>query len=384
MLDQFTAPSYNLITADADNIRFNSIGAVPRRDAAHQNQGLFPAPSQFAQNQWAGYLRASDLPKAINPKGGIVANANNKTTDDAFPNHIAHQWDGTFRMLRLDKLLNGRRVHTRDSFQEAQLDDISFAARTVLALIAKELWFTGEASASDSLERAKQEALALLANWNGEMNEHLPEPLIFTAWLHHLQRQLIQDDLGKLAVEFQRPNIVFIERVFRNIDGAGIWCDIRPSTAVESCTEIAERALEAALIDLSEAHGTRINSWRWGDVHQALHKHEILGDTPFLSWVVNIQQSSSGGDHTINRGRMSYSGNTPYVNSHAAGFRQLVDFADLESSLYILSTGQSGHPLSRHYDDLSTLWRRGEYIPMSLDPEIARAGASGITTLNPG
>ncbi len=43
---------------------------------------------------------------------------------------------------------------------------------------------------------------------------------------------------------------------------------------------------------------------------------------------------------------------------------------------------QSGHPLSRHYDDLGVLWR-GENIPMTLDPGLARAGAVGITQLVP-
>ncbi len=39
--------------------------------------------------------------------------------------------------------------------------------------------------------------------------------------------------------------------------------------------------------------------------------------------------------------------------------------------------------LSRHYDDLAALWRRAEYIPMSLDPALARAGAIGTTRLVP-
>jgi penicillin amidase len=58
-------------------------------------------------------------------------------------------------------------------------------------------------------------------------------------------------------------------------------------------------------------------------------------------------------------------------------------FADPDSSVFIISTGQSGHPLSRHYDDLGELWRRGEYIPMSLDPELARAAAAGVMMLTP-
>jgi penicillin amidase len=68
---------------------------------------------------------------------------------------------------------------------------------------------------------------------------------------------------------------------------------------------------------------------------------------------------------------------------HGGGYRGVYDFADPESSVFIIATGQSGHPLSRHYDDLSELWRRGEYLPMTLDPQLARAGAVGITLLTP-
>ncbi|MEM9580474.1 MAG: penicillin acylase family protein, partial [Pseudomonadota bacterium] len=64
-------------------------------------------------------------------------------------------------------------------------------------------------------------------------------------------------------------------------------------------------------------------------------------------------------------------------------YRGVYDFADPDSSVFVISTGQSGHFLSRHYDDLGTLWRRGEYIPMSLDSDLARAANVGITVLTP-
>jgi len=83
------------------------------------------------------------------------------------------------------------------------------------------------------------------------------------------------------------------------------------------------------------------------------------------------------------RGRTSGTGDAPFQNVHAAAYRGVYDFADPDSSVFITSTGQSGHFLSRHYDDLGDLWRRGEYIPMSLDPALARGGAVGITILEP-
>ena len=83
------------------------------------------------------------------------------------------------------------------------------------------------------------------------------------------------------------------------------------------------------------------------------------------------------------RGRTSGVGDNPFLNVHAAAYRGVYDFADPDSSVFITSTGQSGHFLSRYYDDLGDLWRRGEYIPMSLDPALARGGAVGITILEP-
>jgi penicillin amidase len=83
------------------------------------------------------------------------------------------------------------------------------------------------------------------------------------------------------------------------------------------------------------------------------------------------------------RGRTAGEGENPFRNVHAGSYRGVYDFADPDSSVFITSTGQSGHPLSRHYDDLGVLWRQGEYIPMTLDPALARAAAVGITTLVP-
>ena len=77
------------------------------------------------------------------------------------------------------------------------------------------------------------------------------------------------------------------------------------------------------------------------------------------------------------------SGNEPFSNIHAATYRGVYDFADPDSSIFVISTGQSGHFLSRHYDDLGNLWRRGEYVPMSLDPNLARGASLGVTNIVP-
>lgn len=379
----YVAPAQNLMLADQSRVAMQMIGRMPARAGAHQTLGRMPAPGWRVENRWQGSLPYAANPRFLDPRSGILGNTNNKTVERAFPLHVSHLWGDTQRIRRWQALMGDREVQTRESFIEAQLDTVSYTARALLPLIGRELWFPGDPAAQGTPERRRQDALALLAEWNGEMSEHLPEPLIFTAWLRSLQDVLIRDEVGPLADAFTHPDPVFIERVFRDTDGAAVWCDIRQTSPVETCPEIARRALDAALLGLAERYGDRVESWRWGDLHEARHDHPVLGEVPLFAWLVNIRQSTSGGDNTLMRGVTAGSGANPYANVHGAGYRGVYDFADPDSSVFILSTGQSGHPLSRHYDDLGDLWRRGEYIPMSLDPALARAAALGVTRLSP-
>ena len=379
----YIAPGQNLTLADKYQIAMRTIGALPKRDPRHQSKGRMPTAGWLAVNRWQGMFDASVNPVFLNPTGGVLGNTNNKYIDRPFPEHISYDWGDTQRVQRWTRLMQNREVHTRDSFIEAQLDSVSPTARALLPLIGAELWFQSEnAPANTSLGR-RQVALELLANWNGEMNEHLPEPLIYAAWVRALQIRLIEDELGPLHEEFTQVEPLFIEKVYRDIVGAGQWCDVVQSTPVETCAEIARLALDDALAGLEKTYGSEITALRWGEAHQATHDHPVLGNIPVLKWFVNIRQSTSGGDNTLQRGKTIGTGPNPYLNVNAGAYRGVYDFADPDSSVYIISTGQSGHPLSRHYDDLGELWRRGEYVPMSLDETLARAGATGITTLRP-
>ena len=381
LFKNYVAPVYNMIVIDPDNIAMQVIGRLPKRKKSHLGQGRIPSQGWINGNQWEGFFSYDNNPTDINPISGILANTNNKTTNKPYPNHITHRWSDSFRIKRLSQLMSSRQIHTQDSFMEAQLDTTSIAARTVLPLIAKELWFTQKNINKDIPNSLRQNALQLLANWNGDMNEHQPEPLIYSSWVRNFQNFLIRDELGPLTQDFLQIDPIFLERVMRDINGASVWCDIRPSKIIENCTDIALQSLDSALTELSIKYGNKIESWQWGEAHIANHNHSVFGTIPLIKWVSNIRQRTSGGDNTLMRARTQNFGDEPYANINAAGYRMLIDFSDLESSLYIISTGQSGHPLSLHYDDLAQLWRRGEYIPMVLDPVLARAGSVGVIKL---
>ena len=434
------APAVEVTLADQAGIAQILAGEIPRRPADHPTAGRMPAPGRNAAARWETPVPPDAPQRLTAPAGGIVAATGAESggfagtpvqqeaapapapaadAGQAHPNSalapapigtlapvataatsapaapqtatgfvLGHDRDDPLRLQRLNRLLAGREIHSRDSFIDAQLDTVSPAARALLPLVGADLWFTGDPAAPGTPERKRQEALALLAEWDGNMGEHLPEPLIYAAWMRHLQDRLIHDELGALAGGLSgRLRPAFIDRVFRNTGGAGAWCDVVQSAPVEDCATIARQSLDAALIDLSSRFGNDVASWRWGDVHQSRHEHPALGRMPVIGWIVSLVQSTSGDGSSLARagteGAVGQGGTNPWQAVTGAGYRGVYDLADPDSSVFVISTGQSGHPLSRHYDDLAERWRRGEYVGMSLDPTLARAGASGVTVLTP-
>lgn len=366
---RMVAPALHVTLADAKGIQDLIVGARPERSPNNATGGAMPNPGWLEAARWTG-IAATPAQGASPPDSPDMTIATEEGADG-------------MRRARLTRLLEDRDVHSRDSFVAAQIDVVSPAARALLPLVGADLWFTGEPAAAGTVERKRQDALNLLAEWDGEMSEHLPEPLIYAAWMRALQNRLIRDELGPLADDITRLYPQFIDSVFRNRYGESRWCDIVQSAPVEDCATIARQALDVALVDLSDRFGPDVTSWRWGDLHQARHEHPGMGRVTGLGWVMNLTQPVSGGEFTVARSGLLGRGSDPYQAVTGAGYRGVYDLADPDSSVFIISTGQSGHPLSRHYDDLADLWRRGEYIGMSLDPELARAAAAGVTRLEP-
>jgi penicillin amidase len=367
-LADVVAPALDVTLAQGETVTRLAAGAAPQRADDHPTKGALPSPGWLTETAWLGTVSLAT--QARRPQDGLAL-----ATEEPEADGLRHD--------RLSGLLGGREVHSRDSFIAAQLDVVSPAARALLPLVGANLWFTGDPAAPGTPERQRQDALTLLAEWDGAMNEHLPEPLIYAAWMGALQDRLVRDELGPLADDLIRLQPHFIDAVFRDRDGAAAWCDVVQSAATEDCATIARQSLDRAILDLTAEYGPDVTSWRWGDAHQAHHVHPGLGALPALGWIMNITQSISGGEFTVARTGMIGTGDDPYQAIGGAGYRSVIDLADPDSSVFITSTGQSGHPLSRHYDDLAGLWRRGEYIGMSLDPDLARAAAAGITTLTP-
>jgi len=380
---EFYAPAQNLVAIDKNTIAMKTIGKIPKRSSGHTTSAKTPSEGWIPNNRWNGYFPYASNPEDIFPKSGTIINTNNRLVNFKFPNHITYDYGDTQRIIRLKKLISKRPIHTKESLIEYQQDIVSVTAQEILPVVANSLWGKKAKSTDHSFSELEVKGLELLANWTGEMSKYQPEPLIYVAWMRNLQMSIIGDELNKLSNQFEKFKPNFIRRVFLDNSKDNFWCDILITNEIETCEEIAETSFKVTIAQLVQTYGTSITDWQWGSAHKALHKHSTLGTTPLLDLFFNIEHSASGGENTIQRAAISNRGKNPYENVQGPGYRAIYDLSDPDSSLYIISTGQSGNVLSKHYDDLNSLWRRGEYIPMSLNLNTIRAGSTGLTVLTP-
>jgi penicillin amidase len=63
--------------------------------------------------------------------------------------------------------------------------------------------------------------------------------------------------------------------------------------------------------------------------------------------------------------------------------RAIYDMSDLNNSLTIHTTGQSGHAFHPHYIDMASLWADIEYYPMLWSEQAITSNAEGHLVLTP-
>ena len=128
-------------------------------------------------------------------------------------------------------------------------------------------------------------------------------------------------------------------------------------------------ALQGATASLAAAHGPTPRDWLWGNAHQAIFAHPLLGPLPVLGALTTSRIASPGDDTTVFRGS---SRGTNWASVHGAGFRGVYDLNDLNGSLFALTPGQSGHPLRRTATSLMQRWRDGTTLRLGARADVVR------------
>jgi penicillin amidase len=342
----FRVPEQNWVYADVDgNIGYQMTGAVPVR---RSGSGLLPTPGWTDEGRWERYLDFEELPWAVNPPEGFIVTANNRVIGPEYPAFITASWEMPYRAARIRELIATGGPFTADDVRRMQMDTLDVFARWAKALAAR----AAEQVGRPDLARA-------LSRWDGTMGSDRVEPSLFWTWYRALQRLTYADELP----DGYAPGNP-LHRWLRA--GGSPWFDDVRTPQKEDLEAISERAMREALPEA--------DSVRWGAMHVTLSAH-ALGSVRILNRLLGLNVGPSpraGSLYTVDVADFG-SLRPPFLNTHAASFRQVVDLADLAHAGMVITTGQSGNPLSRRYRDQVSWWWRGALQVVPLE-ELRPAG----------
>jgi penicillin amidase len=353
-LADWHGPMQNIVYADGEgHIGFYSPALLPRR---RSGEGWLPQPGWTGEHDWDGFVPFAELPHALNPRSGALINANNRIVPDDFPVFISRDWDAPYRAQRIAELLEERETHDRESMAVMLRDDVSLLARELLPRLR------AVAPTRDDSRRA----LALLQAWDGRMDRLRPEALVFHEWMRALTQALLA------AAPAHDGDIAVAEYpvLLRNaIAGASPFC----GAGKMPCGEMVTAALDRAIESLKKAYGDDIQQWRWGDAHYAPFRHPVFSRVPVLRDLLDMKVATDGDFFTVNRGASRPDGGAnPFEHVHGATLRAIYDLGDLANSQFIIAPGQSGNPLSWHWNDLTDEWANGGHFAIETDRDRLR------------
>ncbi|HUN40043.1 MAG TPA: penicillin acylase family protein [Acetobacteraceae bacterium] len=345
---EITAPVQNLLVADAHTIGLYVTGRVPIRRAG---DGFAPVPGNGAYD-WVGWASGSQLPHYVSPASGRLVNTNERIAPPDFPVFMGRDWFGDWRARRVRQLLDDNNHLTTADFARMQVDVVStFAEQVLPALLAV-----------PQQPGAVGQAQALLKGWDGAMTTDSPQPLIFNAWINRFYALLLRQHDIPLSDGGPVPDFV----AFVLTTAGAHWCN-------GDCNAPLAEALKTAVGELSARFGADPAAWRWGTAHQAVFAHPVLRAIPVLGALTTACISSPGDDTTIDRGGPRFN---DFSSVHGAAYRGVYDLSDLDRSLFVITPGQSGNPLSRYSRNFMTRWRNGATIMLGPRPETVTATLS--------
>ena len=371
----FVVPMQSMVIADSTGrIGMIAPGRVPIRARGNKVAGRAPVPGWDAMYDWQGFVKFEELPKVDGPNVGAVGTANARIVDPGYPHHLTYDWDPAFRQQRVKELIFDQDKHDIASMRAAQADVFSPAIAQLQPLMI------AAAQAGGSVDNG---VLDQLTTWDANMSADRPEPLIFTAWLREAVRAIYSEDLGPAFGMYFDYRATALLRLLKGQAKGRDWCDVRTTPERESCGALLAAALNQALRNLETRYGPDRSKWRWGAAHYAHGEHRPFGAVSYLAPYFNVEVPTPGGNYTLNRGKADFWEEQPFANRHASSFRAIYDLADLEKSLYIQTTGQSGNFLSPFYRSFAERWARVEYIEIPTKREVIAKSALGTWKLAP-
>ena len=357
-VEDLDSPNLNVVYADtAGHIGYILGGRIPLRGKG-KRPPLLPVPGWTGEWDWTGELAFSEHPRVFDPPQGYIVTANNRQAPGPVAELITADWEEPFRAIRIRELILAGGPFDVGAVHRMQLDvgDALAARYRDRAVAAAEQAGLGEAA-------------QLLAEWDLEASRDSRGAALFYVWYERLRagaaRLLHGDERGWFPRK--AVNLLLERRSVPWVDGDG------------------RAAFERIAVQAMREADSIVGGKRWGELNRVVIEH-ALGSVRLLARVLglNLGPEPHGGSPSTVNVAYHLGGDFPVSTRYGPSQRHVVDLADGEGAGgFVIPTGQSGIPSSRHYRDQFRLWREGGLWRIPLEREAARGRVVHRQVLKP-
>ncbi|MEP7264794.1 MAG: penicillin acylase family protein [Bacteroidota bacterium] len=326
-----------------------------------------------------GFYDFSYNPKSENPPSGIIYSANNQP-DSVKGFFLPGYYVPDDRAKRINELLTDRDKYSPEDFQRINFDVISNTAprnaQNILALLDPKMV---------NKTPIHNKAYYNLLRWNGDHQPNDISPTIYYRLIYYILKMTLEDEMGTTNFNAYLKTHAYkasLASLLENNNSVW-WDDINTKKLKESRYRIFNLAFDQTINDLVKNLDDNVNAWQWGRVHQLEHVHPIGMKQPF-NYLFNVGPFPvCGGIETINNADFMLTSLPRYKVTLGPSMRIVLDFANLDNSMSILPTGESGNLMSNYYKDQSSIYNNGKLRAQKMNRKEIFRKKSGRLVLQP-
>ena len=355
------APGLNMMYGDAkDNIAWIASGKLYKyRDSINTKLYLGGASGK---DEIVSYIDFEDNPQSINPASNYVYSSNNQPDTIAgvlYPGYYLPEDRGQ----RIEQLLEVKNDWTQEDVQQMIFDVTSPVVPQVIANLVASI-------KTENFTKNEQEALQNLKDWNGEYKKEDTAPTIYNRFLYEFLEGTFKDELGESFPMFMQTPLMKKMIAVQAKKTVSVWFDDVTTEPKETKSDIVQRSFINAISFLENQLGDTVSLWSWSKVISVEHGHALAAGGETLRKIFNVGPfSMDGGNEVINNQLFTLNETGIYKVKAGPSTRRVIDFSNIENSVSILPTGQSGNVFSKHYKDQAQKYLNGEFVKTMLNKD---------------
>lgn len=358
------APGLNVMYGDVnDNISWTAAGKLYKLPENVSTKLFLDGAS--GENEIVEYLDFSQNPQAHNPPWNYVYSTNNQPDSIAgilYPGYYLPEDRGK----RVVELMESKNDWTKEDYMKMLVDSKSSTAEDLVKIISKNV-------KPNLVNDKEKEVLSLLEKWDGNFVKSSVGATIYNKFTYFFLKNTFEDEIGKdVFANFMNTHLMSRAIALQLEKQNSVWWDNINTTEIkENKSQVITKSFSETVASLEEQLGNNPKTWTWNRVHTVTHNHP-LGTVKLLDKIFKFNVGNfeiDGSNAVLNNQGFDLTYNPINVVLSGPSTRRIVDFADVENSVSILPTGNSGNPFSKFYRDQAEMFANGEFRKMKLNKE---------------